>query len=45
MLDPDLAENMLDDAYGNAEETRNVKRHINEAKQRRKKNDYRLHHA
>ena len=36
MLDPDLAENMLDDAYGNAKETRNIKSLINEAKQRRK---------
>ena len=34
MLDPDLAENMLDDAYGNAEETRNVKRRITEARRR-----------
>ena len=34
MLDPDLDENMLDDAYGNPEETRNVKRRIKKAKHR-----------
>ena len=40
MLDPDLAENMLDDAYGNIEETRNVKYRINEAKRRTREANY-----
>ena len=40
MLDFDLAENMLDDAYGNKEATRKVKYYIKEAKRRTRQIKY-----